>query len=433
MTSSVSPGKLLPEQRQAIERLVSSGTFASAPRLRSVLLHLAKALEEGTEESVSEQSIGQAVFGRPAGYNASEDNIVRVTVRHLRNRLEDYYANEGANEAVVLVIPKGKYIPSFVGRPAEKKSSEPEQTTSPQMPMDEAPPPIVDTSFSPWTWKVIAACVAVVLIAFGCGWLARSLRPARDTASTGVLGEIFRKQDNVSIVTVDANLQAYRSIFGKQVTLDSYIHRNYATELLQTNDPRVRNAQRFANGSNETNVSSAIVAAAMKQALTDRRLVIKHPHDVSMRDFQGGGNVILLGGPWSNPWGQIFEDRFNFRLVPQEGDPSTPEIHNLHPIAGEADVYRPHMDGNLNVNYVRIAILPNMDHTGHVILLGATSAESLEASGTYLLSQNSEQEILSRSHAKNMSALESAEFLIEVRGLDAVPDRYRMLSVRTSR
>src|SRR5215510_4161928 len=96
---AVSPGKLTQEQRDALRRLLESSTFSSAPRLRSVLAYLSQMLEADKTEQLSEQSIGQEVFGKPAGYNYSEDNIVRVTVRHLRTRLEEFYQTEGRGEA----------------------------------------------------------------------------------------------------------------------------------------------------------------------------------------------------------------------------------------------------------------------------------------------------------------------------------------------
>lgn len=442
LNDPVSLGKLPREHREAIIRLLESSTFAAAPRLRSVLVHLMQALEEGFSESVTEQSIGQAVFGRPAGYNASEDNIVRVTIRHLRNRLEEYYSSEGATEPLALVIPKGKYIPLFVSR--ERALSPP--TTG--VATDSAAPEAVLTAASAmkipvpsaedfsnkkpsfrWMWLGFAAAI---LVSFFAGYTLRVF-PLQSTQQAGMLGQLFRPGEDISLVPVDSNLQAYRQIFERQVSLDDYIRRAYAKEALDTSDPRVINAQRFSTGTNETNVSSVIIGADVKRAFIGRHLSIKHPHDVSVRDFQNQGNVILLGGPWINPWGQLFENRFNFRLLPRVGDPSSSEIHNQHPIGDEAMKYLPHMDGNLNVNYARIAIVPNLDNTGHVVLLGATSPESLEAAGTYLLSEQSIQQLLNKFHVNSVNALPPLEFLLEVRGLDDVPASYRILAIRTVR
>lgn len=425
------------EHRESIQRLLDSQTFATAPRLHAVLAYLLRTLEEGNSNSLTEQSIGQDVFNKPAGYNASEDNIVRVTVRHLRTRLDEYYSSEGAADPIALVIPKGKYIPTFVPReisavPAtEEVQPAPQPQHSSQTSETETKgPPSKGTARKGRLYR-LSWLFAPIFLALGfiVGYQYRSHRVS-PPQPTGILADLFRPGSDVSLVTVDANLQAYRQIFGMQVSLDDYIQRAYTKKPLDTTDPRILNAQQFSNGTNETNVSSVIIAASVKEALDGRRIVIKHPHDVSVRDFQDQGNVILLGGPWSDPWGQLFESRFNFRIVPQQNNPSTPEVHNLHPQAGEASIYHPHMEGNLNVNYVRIAIVPNLDKSGHVILLSATSAESLEAAGDYLLSNESKRLLLNRLHISSVAALPPTEFLLEVKGLNSAPESHRILAIR---
>jgi hypothetical protein len=328
--------RLLPQHREVMLRLLESQTFSTAPRLRDVLAYLLRTMEDETADEISEQSIGQVVFGRPAGYNASEDNIVRVTVRHLRSRLKEYYSSEGAADALILVIPKGKYIPSFVPREVSSSDLAHETAGTRSVPdpseeesrQDSANEDLLSRSRFRWRWIVLAA--AALVIAFTAGYAVRSaVRPPAQ--ATGIMGELFPPGDDVTLVTVDANLQAYRQIFKRQVSLDDYIRRTYVTESFDSSDPRIADAHRFATGTNETNVSSVIIGAAVRHALEGRRLIIKHPHDASVRDFQDQGNVILLGGPWANPWGQLFENRFNFRVVPETDEPSSSEIHNCIP------------------------------------------------------------------------------------------------------
>lgn len=428
-SEAVSPGKLQSEQKEAMLRLVGSNTFASAPRLRSVLEYLLQIMDEGSSEDVTEQTIGQAVFHRPAGYNASEDNIVRVTIRHLRTRLDEFYATEGASETLVLIIPKGKYVPSFVQRdvvavpqPVVESLSIPDQVAS-------APPPSTDVRIPHRPRQMVWTSAASVILAFAIGFGLRSLY-VPSTPTQGILGALLHKGDTVTVVAVDGNLQAYRGIFGHQITLDDYIHRIYSLPEETNSDPILTGARHMATNSDQTNISSAIIGVAIQKSLVQQRVLIRHPHDLSVRNFQGPGTVILLGGPWSDPWGQLFESRFNFRLVPQAKNPATPDVQNLHPASGESMLYHPHQDGALTVNYVRIAIIPNLDGAGNVILLSATSAESLEAAGSYLLSTESKQELLQHLGVSSASALPPSEFLLEVSGLNSVPESHRILAFR---
>ncbi|HLB37803.1 MAG TPA: hypothetical protein VJL31_14620, partial [Gemmatimonadales bacterium] len=68
------------------------------------------------------------VFGRPAEYDPRLDPIVRVEARRLRSRLAEYYAGPGANDPVVIELPKGTYLPAFTARsevaPAEAATRE---------------------------------------------------------------------------------------------------------------------------------------------------------------------------------------------------------------------------------------------------------------------------------------------------------------------
>lgn len=441
--AALSPGKLTTAQHEAMHKLLESDAFASAPRLRAVLAYLLQKVEDGESEQITEQSIGQAVFGKPPGYNASEDNIVRVTIRHLRTRLEQYYRTEGKDDAFSLVIPKGKYIPSLMPREPEillpppsperihyDASAAGSPSSALGLGQSEVVTPSIIPLARPGRRNVWLLGGAAILLAFCAGFAVRSAVTPALKSTSGLLGLLCPPSSNLSIVVVDSNLQAYRQIFEKQVSLNDYIHREYAKTPTDSLDVRLANAQRFSTGTNETNVSSAIIAAAFRNALTDRRIAIKHPHDVSIREFQEQEDVVLLGGPWINPWGQLFEARLNFRLVPLPGEPASSKVHNNIPQPGEAPEYVPHMDGNLNVNYARVAILPNFQKTGRVILIGATSPEALEAAGDYLLSGEAIREILSNFHAHSANALPPVEFLIEVRGLNAVPGSRQIVAER---
>ncbi len=76
------------ERRALIERVASSAQFRRSARLRDFLLYVGgQSLKEGCPE-IHEQEIGTKVFGRPANYDRSQDNIVRVNATELRKRIE---------------------------------------------------------------------------------------------------------------------------------------------------------------------------------------------------------------------------------------------------------------------------------------------------------------------------------------------------------
>src|SRR3954452_24737044 len=82
------------ECRALVQRIEGSNTFQKSPRLREFLLFVCERYLEGDRDSLREQSIGQAVFRKPVGYDPVADNVVRVQARQLRLKLEQYFVHE---------------------------------------------------------------------------------------------------------------------------------------------------------------------------------------------------------------------------------------------------------------------------------------------------------------------------------------------------
>src|SRR5260370_13643020 len=102
---------------ELVLRVAESVHFKKSPKLREFLLYVCERTLQNRQDEVREHQIGNQVFGRREHYSPAEDNIVRVEARQLRKRLDEYFASEGKEEPVVIVIPKGTYIPSFAPRP----------------------------------------------------------------------------------------------------------------------------------------------------------------------------------------------------------------------------------------------------------------------------------------------------------------------------
>ena len=79
---------------ELLQRVVTSPQLKRAARMREFLLFVGqRSLREGAAQ-IHEQEIGSVVFGRPAGYDTSADNIVRVNATDLRKRVDDYFATD---------------------------------------------------------------------------------------------------------------------------------------------------------------------------------------------------------------------------------------------------------------------------------------------------------------------------------------------------
>jgi TolB-like protein len=102
--------------RTQLERILRSEAFAGAGRHSRVLRYLVERTLAGDGDQLKEYVLGTEAFDRPDSYDPRIDSIVRVEVRRLRSRLDDYYRGPGATDPVLISIPRGAYVPVFGGR-----------------------------------------------------------------------------------------------------------------------------------------------------------------------------------------------------------------------------------------------------------------------------------------------------------------------------
>lgn len=91
----------------AVEKILESKEFEQAKTLRKLLEFIAKATLSGTR--LKEYAIAIDVFEKPVTFDGRINSIVRMGCRQLRAKLDKYYAGSGADDPVVISIPKGKY------------------------------------------------------------------------------------------------------------------------------------------------------------------------------------------------------------------------------------------------------------------------------------------------------------------------------------
>ncbi len=102
------------EQRsQQLERILRSSTLRNSLTLQQLLQFLGARAIEGNSEGLKEYTIGVEAFGRKTDFDPKTDTIVRVQTHRLRQKLKEYYDEEGAHDPVLMDIPKGHYYPAF--------------------------------------------------------------------------------------------------------------------------------------------------------------------------------------------------------------------------------------------------------------------------------------------------------------------------------
>lgn len=102
-----------PEIEAALERILASRAFATAPRQQALLKHIVTETLEGRGDRLKEFSIAVDVFGRSTTFDPRVDSIVRVQASRLRSQLADYYGKDGIAEQVRIEVPPGGYLGVF--------------------------------------------------------------------------------------------------------------------------------------------------------------------------------------------------------------------------------------------------------------------------------------------------------------------------------
>jgi len=417
-------------KHELVARVGASGVFERSPRLRELLTYLCEQAIQNRLEDLKEQAIGRRVFGRAPDYSPGEDNIVRVEVRHLRKRLEEYFAGEGKTEPVLIVIHRGGYLPEFEPRAAPSLA-----------PAESQPEPAPRRRWSipagrRLVW--ISALLAVGLAAAAIWWSTRG-QPAERSAQAGsrsgqrgpIWQMMFDGQQAATIVCADSTLVMAQSITRQPISLEDYVQKDYGQSA-----PRLTSDQRSMlhalQGWQFTDVTDVRLVQRMSRLNTDfwDRVLVRSARTVQLQDFKNG-NVVLLGSSHSNPWILLFEPQLNFRF----GFDFDPQKHsayvlNTAPQPGEQAVYRAASPGESGEVYSTIALVPNLRHSGHVLIIAGTTAEGTETAGEFLMNREASGGLIRELLGRNQGRMPYFEVLLKSGAFAGVAQSAQVVAMR---
>lgn len=97
----------------ALRRIIESATFQAAPQLRAFLQFVVETALDGHASAIKAYTIAVEALGRPESFDPTSDAIVRVEAGRLRVGLARYYDGAGADDPVIIEVPRGNYVPEF--------------------------------------------------------------------------------------------------------------------------------------------------------------------------------------------------------------------------------------------------------------------------------------------------------------------------------
>lgn len=391
------------ERWELIERIRDSQKFKRAERLRDLLLYIATQSIKAGVNSIPEQEIGEAVFGRSSDYDTSLDNIVRVNASELRKRLDYYFENEGAEESLVVEIPRGAYIPFFYRRsmPGEEQgqgtleasndaSSKGSDTGLEELAIDT----LHSTRWKPIAGKVfwaVSGCAAllvggIVFLLWQNHALQAKIRPWKaDPTLRAFWSEFLGSNEEVDIVTADTSLALVEDILKRPVSLDDYLDYKYKNNIdLPGLSPETRSTVNMILNRELGSVGDFRVAErVMKLDGHSSNLKLASARAYAPESIKAN-NVILIGGPESNPWVELYKDRMDFYV---DYDPALHQSHivNRAPARGEQSDYK--LFAEPNRGYSIVAFLPNLSDNRTALIIAGTDSQATLAAGEWITSR----------------------------------------------
>ncbi|QOY87412.1 helix-turn-helix domain-containing protein [Paludibaculum fermentans] len=413
-------------------RVASSKGFAKAAHLRELLLYLVKRTLTAPGVEITEQEIGCQVLGRRQDYDTQSDNIVRVQIRHLRQKLEEYFATEGGTEPLVLTVPKGSRVPHFEIR------SEPEVKTvhsDPAVVVETAPARSLRSRIPRFVQVALPGSV-LVLAAFLIGRVsvrqdAANQALANPGSNSPLWSRLFTPAELTTIVIADSSFALLQDTLRSALTLDEYTKGGLRKLIEAEPDERLKTILRDMSTRQHTSLADATISSKLrvigKQA--GGRVTVRYSRHMGVRDF-AAGNFIIIGSKRGVPWVELFEQDLNFRLK-HIGPDWRFGFANLNPQAGESASYSTMVPPNTPTeSYATVAFVPNTARTGDVLLLDGLMMEATEAAGEFCMGGGLNRLLAEKLHFTTSDKLPYFEVLLKIRVVSGAPHNVEVVAWR---
>lgn len=140
-----------------IERLTASPLFEGSEAHCRLIKFLGERALNSPAEKLKEYQVATEGLGRSPDFDPHSDSSVRVQVGRLRNKLTEYYNSVGAEDPILIEIPKGRYRLSF------KKRFSPTQEDLSGQPIENVLTPLLTKPRLKWSLGKPAIAVAIFL------------------------------------------------------------------------------------------------------------------------------------------------------------------------------------------------------------------------------------------------------------------------------
>ncbi len=400
-----------------IDTLMASKELHGAESLCKLLRYLANHALDFPGEPLKEYKIATEVFGRSSDFDPQLDSIIRVQAGRLRSKLSKYYETEGANDPIVVELPKGSYVLSFHhhGKATVKLHG----NRSSEQAHQEARP----TRRILYTALVALSIVLVVSIA----------AIARFTT--------FRKSSDASPAQKEPRIPIAFQLFWEPFASGSeqpWVVFSNASFVgrpetgLRYFDPA--RDSKISVWDHYTGVGEVLAIHSLDQVfgLLHRRLRVKRGSLFELDDVQNN-DLIFLGSPSENLTLMDIPStkEFVFQRLdsgPRKGDLA---IVNVHPERGESKEYLASPSvAPLTEDYAVVALLPGLSPSRSIMILAGTTTFGTQGATDFVCRENLVRDLLQRLSVSKAGELKPFEAVLRVKVTRGVPVQMEIVALR---
>ena len=311
-----------------MESICRSAGFARSPRLQQFLRYVCELTLRGQAAQIKEYAIARDIFERGSDYSPHEDSVVRRQAHALRQKLQEYYASEGRQDAIRIDLPLGRYVPVFAAAEAEPKVE-----IAPPLPAavpTAAPAPAPVRAVPSRRWLAAGAACGMAL--FGVGWFAgRTAAPSGSAPNSRIdpaISELWAPwlgNSAGAVICLSNRMMAIVRRFDEAFTKDT----PGRMRASPAEDANLRRAFHLpANGflyltpsTAQTKMGEAVCAVNLANLLSAAGTPVTATQTRFINwDTLRTQNLIVFGTRENNQWIDPLLSKYPFRVLPSEGD-----------------------------------------------------------------------------------------------------------------
>jgi len=402
-----------------IEKIENSYTLHGSESLRKLLRYLAEHALERPGVAVKEYQIATEVFGRPAAFDPQSDSTIRVQAGRLRHKLVEYYATEGADDVLLVEMPKGAYLLSF--HPRVPESSKMHGQNGHGFPAEKTGARRVSQ-----LWPVAVACLAVLLLGavVALSFLVAEREKSSAEAASRPVPPVFSTfwKPFVSSTEEPWVIFSNGAFVGRPETGMRYF------------DP-ARDRKPKVILDHYTGVGEVLAVHDLDRVfnLLHRQVRVKRGSLFSLDDARNN-DLIFVGSPAEN---LSLEDipgstEFAFQRSDSGERKGDLAITNLRPQAGELKYFFGSPSNTpLTEDYSLVALVKGLDRERSVLILAGTTTLGTEAAVEFVCDENSLRQLFHKLNANESGPVRPFEAVLHVKVTRGVPVETNIVAFRT--